>query len=88
MKYTSTPFFALLFASACLYGCSKNPYASTNRSHKKQLKTYAKQLRTVPATLPGEERLQQGDYWVGTTNFSLRRPNFVVIHHTAQSSTD
>ena len=26
--------------------------------------------------------------WVGTTNFSMRRPNFVVIHHTAQKSCE
>ena len=26
--------------------------------------------------------------WAGTTNFGLRRPNFVVIHHTAQNSCD
>ncbi|AKD05094.1 N-acetylmuramoyl-L-alanine amidase [Pontibacter korlensis] len=88
MNYTSTAFFSLLLASTCLFSCSKNPYASTNKAHKKQLKTYAKQLRTVPATNPGEEQLQQGDYWVGTTNFNMRRANFVVIHHTAQNSTD
>ena len=28
-----------------------------------------------------------GKYWVGTTNFNLRKPNYVVIHHTAQDST-
>ncbi len=26
--------------------------------------------------------------WVGTTNLSLRKPNFVVIHHTAQNSCE
>src|SRR4029079_295829 len=26
--------------------------------------------------------------WVGTTNFNLRKPNFVIIHHTAQNSCD
>lgn len=88
MKYTSTAFFALILTSASFFGCSKNPYASTNKAHSKQLKMYAKQLRTTPATIPGEEQLQQGDYWVGTTNFSMRRPNYVVIHHTAQHSTD
>jgi N-acetylmuramoyl-L-alanine amidase len=27
-------------------------------------------------------------YWVGTTNFNLRKPNIVVIHHTAQNSCE
>ncbi|TPE46294.1 N-acetylmuramoyl-L-alanine amidase [Pontibacter mangrovi] len=88
MKYTSTAFFSALLASACLYSCSPNPYAKTNRAHKKQLKAYAKELRTVPDVKPEESELQLGDYWVGTTNFSMRRPNFVIIHHTAQHSTD
>lgn len=88
MKHTATAFMALLMASASLYSCSKNPYASTNRSHKKQLKAYTKQLRTIPKQPAGEVGLQQGDYWVGTTNFSIRKPNYVVIHHTAQNSTD
>lgn len=26
--------------------------------------------------------------WVSTTNFNLRKPNYVVIHHTAQKSTE
>ena len=26
--------------------------------------------------------------WVGTTNFDLRKPNFVIIHHTAQNSCE
>jgi N-acetylmuramoyl-L-alanine amidase len=26
--------------------------------------------------------------WVGTTNFNMRKPNYVVIHHTAQNSCD
>lgn len=32
--------------------------------------------------------LQYAATWVGTTNFTLRKPNFVVIHHTAQNSCD
>ncbi|SFG02441.1 N-acetylmuramoyl-L-alanine amidase [Pontibacter chinhatensis] len=88
MKYTSTALLSLLLAGAGLFSCTPNPYASTNRSHKKQLKAYAKELRTVPAINPKESTLQLGDYWVGTTNFNMRKANYVVIHHTAQNSTD
>ncbi|MFT2009883.1 N-acetylmuramoyl-L-alanine amidase [Pontibacter sp. 13R65] len=78
----------LVVASGLLLSsCSTNPYAATNKSYKKQVKAYARSLRQVPVTTPGEEALQQGDYWVGTTNFNLRKPNFVVIHHTEQDST-
>lgn len=88
MKYTSTALLSLLLVGAGLFSCTPNPYASTNRSHKKQLKAYAKELRTVPAINPKESTLQLGDYWVGTTNFNMRKANYVVIHHTAQNSTD
>ena len=35
-----------------------------------------------------ENQLPLAEKWVGTTNFDLRKPNFVVIHHTAQNSCE
>jgi N-acetylmuramoyl-L-alanine amidase len=32
--------------------------------------------------------LTSAKQWVGTTNFDLRKPNFVIIHHTAQNSCE
>jgi N-acetylmuramoyl-L-alanine amidase len=77
--------FCLLMVAVS--ACTKHPYAATNKSYKKQVKALAKSLRVTPVTNPGEDSLKQGDYWVGTTNFNLRKPNYVVIHHTAQDST-
>ncbi|AKQ44620.1 N-acetylmuramoyl-L-alanine amidase [Rufibacter radiotolerans] len=83
------PLYSLLFCVALsLASCTSNPYATTNKEYKKKTKAYAKSLRARPVTNPGEDSLVQGDYWVGTTNFSMRKPNYVVIHHTAQKSTD
>ncbi|WP_210516796.1 N-acetylmuramoyl-L-alanine amidase [Hymenobacter terricola] len=65
----------------------KNPYAVTNKSYQQQVKAYAKALRATPAPTPGGDSLLLGKYWVGTTNFNLRKPNYVIIHHTAQDST-
>ncbi|MCC9136761.1 N-acetylmuramoyl-L-alanine amidase [Pontibacter silvestris] len=86
MRYSLTllAFVAITF----LYSCSSNPYASTNRAHKKKIKAYTKSLKAVPSAAPDEELLQMGDYWVGTTNFNMRKANYVVIHHTAQNSTE
>ncbi|MFD3000642.1 N-acetylmuramoyl-L-alanine amidase [Pontibacter toksunensis] len=81
------PKVLFLLLAGLVAACSSNPYAATNRAHKKQVKAYTKALRSFPASNPEAETLQQGDYWVGTTNFSMRRPNYVVIHHTAQDST-
>ncbi|WP_216726807.1 N-acetylmuramoyl-L-alanine amidase [Hymenobacter siberiensis] len=77
-----------LACAAALAACAvqKNPYAATNKSYKAQVKAYAEALRAMPGTTPGGDSLL-GKYWVGTTNFNLRKPNYVVIHHTAQDST-
>jgi N-acetylmuramoyl-L-alanine amidase len=78
---------SLLIFLTGVYACRPNPYAVTNRSYKKQVKTYARALKLTPLVTPGADSLPMGDYWVGTTNFNLRKPNFVIIHHTAQDST-
>lgn len=77
-----------LAVAAILAACAtqKNPYAATNKSYKAQVKAYAKSLIAMPVPTPGADSLL-GKYWVGTTNFNLRKPNYVVIHHTAQDST-
>ena len=65
-------------------GCSPNPYSKTNKVYKKQAKALAKMLRQYPL----QDSISTAANWVGTTNFSLRKPNFVIIHHTAQNSCD
>lgn len=77
MKIT-TLFLCIVTVAA---SCSSNRYAATNRDYKKQVKTFAKEIKKYP--LEGSRRT-----WVGTTNFGLRKPDFVIIHHTAQSSCD
>lgn len=71
---------ALVLLTLGLYSCSSNPYAPTNRVYKKQAKELAKTIRQQPEPPLGKD-------WVGTTNFNLRKPNYVIIHHTAQNST-
>jgi N-acetylmuramoyl-L-alanine amidase len=87
MKRIFTQALGLLLCSGLLASCATNPYATTNKSYKKQAKAYAKSLQAIPAGPTGEHTYPQGDHWVGTTNFNLRKPNYVVIHHTAQNST-
>jgi N-acetylmuramoyl-L-alanine amidase len=74
----------LVFLLLFLLGCAKSPYHTTNKLYKKQADAYAKLLRQYP--LRDSVGLLTPAYWVGTTNFGLRKPNFVVIHHTAQDS--
>ena len=67
-----------------LLACSRNVYRSTNKDHNRQLKSLTKTLRRTPPT----GSIATAQPWVGTTNFNLRKPNLVVIHHTAQNSCD
>ena len=87
MRYNHFVGLFLATTTAVLAACAtqRNPYAATNKSYKAQVKAYAAALRAVPPPTPGGDSLL-GNYWVGTTNFNLRKPNYVVIHHTAQES--
>jgi N-acetylmuramoyl-L-alanine amidase len=63
--------------------CNHSEYAATNKTYKKQAKELA---RTISKT-PVRDSISDGS-WVGTINFNLRKPNFVIIHHTAQNSCE
>ena len=76
----------IFFAIVIMYGCSQSKYAATNKSYKEQVKAYAKLLSEYP--VKDSAGLPYAADWVGTTNFSMRRPNFVIIHHTAQNSCE
>lgn len=68
-------------------GCANNPYSKTNKAYRDRSKELAKSLRDIPPVL-AVDSIASPAYAVGTTNFDLRRPNFVIIHHTAQNSCD
>lgn len=77
-------FLLFLFCPFLIFlSCNRGPYASANKSYKKQVKQLTKQIRQVPL----QDSIPTGS-WVGTTNFNLRKPNFVIIHHTAQNSCE
>lgn len=67
----------------CLFlsSCAVSPYSATNKVYKQKVKALAKTIRSQPVNPSGEP-------FVGTTNFGLRKPNYVIIHHTAQKSTE
>src|SRR6476660_1480435 len=77
MKYS-----VCLLIIFCL-SCARKPYASSNKMYKQQAKAYAKIIRQYPLADSFSK-----DQFVGTTNFNMRKPNFVIIHHTAQNSCE
>ncbi len=73
----------VIFWFELLQSCAR-PYATTNRVYKKQTKEFSKLLKKYPL----KDSISNAPYFAGTTNFSMRRPNYVIIHHTAQNSCD
>jgi N-acetylmuramoyl-L-alanine amidase len=65
--------------------CTVNPYRKSNHIYKDQAKVLARQIEQYPLA-EALDSVPPAPYWVGTTNFNLRKPNFVIIHHTAQNS--
>ena len=72
----------ILMISVFTLSCTSNKYAATNRVYKRQAKAFGKIISKTPVT----DSYSNSPAWVGTTNFGLRKPNFVIIHHTAQNS--
>jgi len=75
--------YILLFV-IIIIACNRGPYYVTNKQYKKQ----AKELSQIIRQTPLKDSLTTMADWVGTTNFNLRKPNFVIIHHTAQNSCE
>jgi len=83
MKYYIIP--ACVLAGICIaIGCTRNPYKSSNKAYRKEAKVLSAALREEPPA----DSLQPPPRWVGTTNFNLRKPGFVIIHHTAQDACE
>ncbi|MDB5232825.1 MAG: N-acetylmuramoyl-L-alanine amidase [Chitinophagaceae bacterium] len=77
--------FPCLFISALIISCSHGPYKATNKMYRTQVKQYAKMLAETP--VKDSLGIINKD-WIGTTNFNIRKPNFVILHHTAQNSCE
>jgi N-acetylmuramoyl-L-alanine amidase len=76
-------FSLVLILSAC--GSSK--YAATEKIYKEKAKDFSKIIGTVPPVGQLYDSLgATNQQWIGSVNFGIRKPNFVVIHHTAQDS--
>lgn len=70
------PFFLI----ALLLGCRTNPYRASNKIYKKQIKSYTHSLKEQPPNYFATQKVE----WAGTVNFDMRKPDFIIIHHTAQ----
>jgi N-acetylmuramoyl-L-alanine amidase len=84
MKQIISFAFTLFFLSSCITG----KYASSEKKYKKKVKSLSKQLVERPAKSQLGNINWENKEWAATTNISIRKPNYVMIHHTAQNSTE
>ena len=80
-------FYLLPFALIVVSCSPKGPYAVTNKFYKHHADSAAKVVQLEqPAVLVDSTGAQVPSEFVGTVNFNLRKPNYVIIHFTAQDS--
>lgn len=84
MKYSL--FIPLIAGLALIASCSSSKYAATEKIYKKKAKEYALQYREAPVKSQLEKIEGLNKEWIGSINFGVRKPNYVMIHHTAQDS--
>jgi N-acetylmuramoyl-L-alanine amidase len=70
-----------------IWGCAHKPYSATNKAYRKQARRFAHSLQAQPG-IESNDSIRAPQSFVGTTNFSMRKPNFVIIHHTEQQSCE
>lgn len=79
----------LCFAAVFISACSSNKYAATNKIYKEQAENFAETINAMPPIGQQIDSLNpELQSFVGSVNFGIRKPNFVIIHHTAQNSLD
>ncbi|HVW12306.1 MAG TPA: N-acetylmuramoyl-L-alanine amidase [Mucilaginibacter sp.] len=84
-----SPFtFILLPFAFLLASCSpKGPYAATDKFYRHHADSLAKVIEVAqPAVLADSSGAVLPSAFVGTVNFNMRKPNYVIIHFTAQDS--
>lgn len=84
MKNTVFFIFSVLFLSACAGG----KYAATEKIYREQSKEFSELYKETPPTGQLDRVIVPSKEWIASVNFGVRKPNYVVLHHTAQSSTE
>jgi len=84
LKNTLTYLFIALLATSCGGG----KYAATEKVYKKKAKEYAAIYKEAPVESQIAKIEAANKEWIGSINFGMRKPNYVMIHHTAQKDLD
>lgn len=74
-------------ASLQFIACKPYKYAKTDKEYKRMAKEFSKNIAAMPPVGQTIDSLDATQQFVGTVNMSMRKANYVMIHHTAQDST-
>jgi len=85
-KLTLSTYILFVF-SLLISGCATSKYAASDKEYKRMAKEFSKVIKAMPPVNQRIDSLNNEQYFVGTVNMSMRKPNYVIIHHTAQDST-
>lgn len=69
-----------------LASCGGSKYVVTEKVYKSKAKGFSGLYRDIPIENQLSKIAVINKEWVGTVNFGVRKPNYVMIHHTAQDS--
>ncbi|MGB3235847.1 MAG: N-acetylmuramoyl-L-alanine amidase [Ferruginibacter sp.] len=83
-KYLFGCFFVAILASCA----TSNPYSKTNKISEERNKDLVRQISGHAADTVKADSIKKPVSLAFTTNFNLRKPNYVIIHHTAQNSCE
>jgi N-acetylmuramoyl-L-alanine amidase len=79
---------SLIGAVLFLTNCTTSKYAATDKVYKQMAKNFGHTIQASPPEGQAVDSLNNTQYFVGSINMGMRKPNFVIIHHTAQDSTE
>ncbi|MFD1769334.1 N-acetylmuramoyl-L-alanine amidase [Sphingobacterium suaedae] len=77
------PIAALMLSAV---SCGGGKYAATEKVYKEKAKGFAELYKASPVIGQLEQIHTSEKEWIASINFGVRKPNYVMIHHTAQGS--
>lgn len=69
-----------------LASCATGKYNAHNKAYTKKVKSAARNMTVRPERFNLPDSIPQPSGTAGSSHFNLRKPNLVVLHHTAQNS--
>lgn len=79
-------FVPIIAAITLFASCKSGKYAETEKIYKKKATELAKLYEEAPVESQLAKINSADKEWIASINFGTRKPNYVMIHHTAQDS--